>query len=104
MRYELYEITAGFYNFICESDDFSEIIEKAEDGSILIDNEKFTVNCNLPDFPCYSNEKLKDLIFACKLAKACDDIEDISDDFCNIIKQKENATQTECELFFANMK
>ena len=49
MRYELYEVFEGIFDFICESDIFSEIIEKAEGNNIVVDNKTFTIRSNLQE-------------------------------------------------------
>lgn len=105
MRYELYEEFESLHIFICESDSFDKILEKQKGNCIIIDNKAFTVNCNFSDDKVsLCDEKLKDLVFACKLAKACDDIKEITDDYVRIIDEKEKSAKEECDLFCLNMK
>lgn len=102
MRYELYEVFEGFFDFICESDSFSDIIEKAEGNNIVVDNKAFTVHSNLQDCALFSDKK--NLIFTCKLSKACADIKDITDDYIRVVNEKEEVAKKESAFFFLNMK
>ena len=102
MRYELYEVFEGIFDFICESDIFSEIIEKAEGNNIVVDNKTFTIRSNLQECALFSDKK--NLIFACKLSKACADIKDIKDDYIRVVNEKEEIAKEESAFFFLNMK
>ena len=106
MRYELYEKFEDFHIFICETDSFSEVTEKAEGKCIIIDNKEFKVSCNFPDANSnFNKEAQKDLIFACKFAKACYDIKSTdAKEIQKAIDLKEQVTQKECDLFISNMK